>query len=140
MKYHLGNCFHKECAWYVSSIFLQQEQLHKKIKKQSSFWDSRWTVFNSAIARLCKLHCFKEILLEEIDTLLQEYENKNRKNILSYFKEILTNHNSTLVEYFDYIFKKNNLITLHVTRRKQKLCSKHYRLFRTLVCWEYSCE
>ena len=24
-KYHLGNYFHKECAWYVYSIFLQQE-------------------------------------------------------------------------------------------------------------------
>ena len=24
-KYHLGNCFHKECAWYVYPIFLQQE-------------------------------------------------------------------------------------------------------------------
>ena len=24
-KHHLGNYFHKECAWYVYSIFLQQE-------------------------------------------------------------------------------------------------------------------
>ena len=24
-KYHLGNYFHKESAWYVYSIFLQQD-------------------------------------------------------------------------------------------------------------------
>ena len=24
-KYHLGNYFHKECAWYVYSIYLEQE-------------------------------------------------------------------------------------------------------------------
>ena len=36
------------------------------------------------------MNCFKEIFLEEIDILLQEYEN-----ILSDAKEILNDHDST---------------------------------------------
>ena len=55
------------------------------------------------------VNCFEEISLEEIDTLLQEYENRNRKNIFSDAKEILNNHDPTLVEYFDYVILEKQL-------------------------------
>ena len=55
------------------------------------------------------LNCFKEVLLEEIDTFLQEYENRYRKNILSDAKEILNDHDRTLVEYFDYLIQEKQL-------------------------------
>ena len=51
------------------------------------------------------VNCFKEIFLEEIDTLLQEYENRNCKNILSEAKETLNDHDSTADEVFDYIIQ-----------------------------------
>ena len=56
-----------------------------------------------------KILYFKEISLEEIYTMLQEYENRNRKNILSDTKEILNDHDPTLVEYFDYVIQQKQL-------------------------------
>ena len=70
------------------------------------------------------VNCFKEISLEEINTLLQGYQNRNRKNILSDAKEMLNDHDSTLVGYFDYVIQEKQLNSLHVTGRKQKLCLK----------------
>ena len=55
------------------------------------------------------LNYFKEVLLEEIDTFLQEYENRYRKNILSDAKEILNDHDRSLVEYFDYLIQEKQL-------------------------------
>ena len=67
---------------------------------------------------------FKEISLEEIDTFLPEYENRNRKNILSDAKEILDDHNPTLVEYFDYVIQEKELNYPPRDWKEQKLCSK----------------
>ena len=55
------------------------------------------------------VNCFKEFSLEEIDTLLQGYENRHRNNILNDAKEILNNHGPTLVEYFDYVIQEKQL-------------------------------
>ena len=55
------------------------------------------------------VNCFKEVSLEEIETFLQEYENRYRKNILSDAKEILNDHDPTLVEYFDYLIQEKQL-------------------------------
>ena len=41
--------------------------------------------------------------------MLQEYENRYRKNILYDAKEISNDHDPTLVEYFDYVIQKNQL-------------------------------
>ena len=41
--------------------------------------------------------------------MFQEYENRNRKNILSDAKEILNDHDPTLVEYFDYVTQQKQL-------------------------------
>ena len=53
-------------------------------------------------------NCFKEISLEEIDTLLQEYENSKHKNSLTHAKGILNDHDPTLIEYFDYVIHEKN--------------------------------
>ena len=37
---------------------------------------------------------------------------------------MLNDHDSILVEYFDYVIQENQLNFLHVTGKKQKLCSK----------------
>ena len=50
-----------------------EQPLLKKMEKQPNFWDSRTPQWHGYV------NCFKEISLEEIDTLLQEYENRNRK-------------------------------------------------------------
>ena len=55
---------------------------------------------------------------------MQGYENRNWKNILSDAKEMLNDHDSILVEYFDYVIQEKQLNFLHVTGKKQKLCSK----------------
>ena len=55
------------------------------------------------------VNCFKEISLEDIDTLLQKYENRNRKNILINAKETLNDTDPTLVEYFDYVIQETQL-------------------------------
>ena len=99
-KYHLGNYFHKECAWYVYSIFLQQELDTIKVE---------WNELFSTPPLHGHVNCFKEVSLEEIDTLLQEYENRYRKNILNDAKEILHDHGPTLVEYFDYVIQEKQL-------------------------------
>ena len=116
-KYHLGNYFHRQCACYVYAIFLQQELDTVKIE-----WNNHYIrkVKNSQISGIPdelfstpQLHghvnCFKEVSLEEIDTLLQEYENRYRKNILNDAKEILHDHGPTLVEYFDYVIQEKQL-------------------------------
>ena len=41
--------------------------------------------------------------------MLQEYENRYQKNILSDAKEVLNDHDLTLVEYFDYIVQEKQL-------------------------------
>ena len=49
---------------------------------------------------------FKETSLEEIDTLFQEYEIRNQKNIASDAKEILNDHDSTLI--LNYVIPEKN--------------------------------
>ena len=111
-KYHLSNYLHKGCAWYVYSIFLQQELDTVKVE-----WNNHYIrkLKNSQISEIPdklfstqQLHgygnLFKETSLEEIDTLFQEYEIRNQKNIASDAKEILNDHDSTLI--------LNTLITL----------------------------
>ena len=56
-----------------------------------------------------QVNCFKEVSLEETDTLLQEYENRYQKNILNDAKEILNDHDPSLVEYFDYVIQEKQL-------------------------------
>ena len=41
--------------------------------------------------------------------MLQEYENRYRKNILNDAKEILNDHDPTLVEYFDYVIQEKQM-------------------------------
>ena len=116
-KYLLGNYFHKECAWYVYSIFLQQELDTVKVERSDHYIrkskKSQISGISDELFPTPQLHvhvnCFKEVSLEEIDTLLQEYENRYRKNILDDAKEISNDHDPTLVEYFDYVIQKNQL-------------------------------
>ena len=113
----MGNYFHRECAWYVYYIFLQQELDTVKVEWNNQYiWKSKKSQISGIPDELFstpKLHghvnCFKVVSLEEIDTLLQEYENRYRKNILNNAKEILNNHDSTLVEYFDYVIQEKQL-------------------------------
>ena len=56
-----------------------------------------------------QVNCFKEVSLEETDTLLQEYENRYQKNILNDAKEILNDHDPSLVQYFDYVIQEKQL-------------------------------
>ena len=71
-----------------------------------------------------KILYFKEISLEEIYTMLQEYENRNRKNILSDAKEILNDHDPTLVEYFDYVIQQKQLNYPPHDWKEEKVFSK----------------
>ena len=71
-----------------------------------------------------KILYFKEISLEEIYTMLQEYENRNRKNILSDAKEILNDHDPTLVEYFDYVIQQKQLNYPPRDWKEEKVFSK----------------
>ena len=71
-----------------------------------------------------KILYFKEISLEEIYTMLQEYENRNRKNILSDTKEILNDHDPTLVEYFDYVIQQKQLNYPPRDWKEEKVFSK----------------
>ena len=41
--------------------------------------------------------------------MLQEYENRYRENSLTDAKEILNDHDPTLVEYFDYVIQEIQL-------------------------------
>ena len=84
-----------------------EQPLQKKIEKKSNFRDSRWTVFNSGIARPRKW--LQRSLIRRDDTLLQDYENRYRKNILNDTKEVLNHHDPTLLEYFDYVIQENQL-------------------------------
>ena len=148
-KYHLGNYFHKECAWYVYSIYLEQEldtveieqnKPHIRKSKSSKIFGIPDKLFSTP-----QLHghvnCFEEISLEEIDTLLQEYENRNRKNIFSDAKEILNDHDPTLVEYFDYFILEKQLDhSSHDWEEAKIMFQTINRLLRTLTCRECSCE
>ena len=84
-----------------------ERPLHKKIEK------SQISGIPDELFSTPPLHghvnCFKEVSLEEIDTLLQEYENRYQKNILHDAKEISNDHDPTLVEYFDYVIQENQL-------------------------------
>ena len=71
-----------------------------------------------------KILYFKEISLEEIYTMLQEYENRNRKNILSDAKEILNDHDPTLAEYFDYVIQQKQLNYPPHDWKEEKVFSK----------------
>ena len=71
-----------------------------------------------------KILYFKEISLEEIYTMLQEYENRNRKNIISDTKEILNDHDPTLVEYFDYVIQQKQLNYPPRDWKEEKVFSK----------------
>ena len=113
-KYHLSNYLHKGCAWYVYSIFLQQELDTVKVE-----WNNHYIrkLKNSQISEIPdklfstqQLHgygnLFKETSLEEIDTLFQEYEIRNQKNIASDAKEILNDDDSTLI--LNYVIPEKN--------------------------------
>ena len=41
--------------------------------------------------------------------MLQEYENRFRKDILNDTKEISNDHDPTLVEHFDYVIQESQL-------------------------------
>ena len=56
--------------------------------------------------------------------MLQEYENRNRKNILSDAKEILNDHDPTLVEYFDYVIQQKQLNYPPHDWKEEKVFSK----------------
>ena len=56
--------------------------------------------------------------------MLQEYENRNRKNILSDAKEILNDHDPTLVEYFDYAIQQKQLNYPPRDWKEEKVFSK----------------
>ena len=74
-KHHLGNYFHKECAWYVFSIFLQQEldtfkvawNNHYKRKSKNSQISGILDELFSTPQLHSYVNCCKEIL-EESDT------------------------------------------------------------------------
>ena len=91
-----------------------EQPLHKKIKKTVKFLRFQ----------MKKILYFKEISLEEIYTMLQEYENRNRKNILSDTKEILNDHDPTLVEYFDYVIQQKQLNYPPRDWKEEKVFSK----------------
>ena len=105
------------CVVCLLHLFLQQEldtfnvewnnHYIRKLKKSQISWISD-ELFSTPHFH-GYLNCLQEILLEETDTLLKEYENGNRKNILSDAKEILNDHDSTLVEYFDYAIQEKQL-------------------------------
>ena len=84
-----------------------EQPLHKKVKNSqiSGIPDELF----STLQLYGHVNCFKEFSLEEIDTLLQGYENRHRNNILNDAKEILNNHGPTLVEYFDYVIQEKQL-------------------------------
>ena len=113
----MGNYFHRECAWYVYYIFLQQELDTVKVEWNNQYiWKSKKSQISGIPDELFStpqlyghVNCFKVVSLEEIDTLLQEYENRYRKNIPNNAKEILNNHDPTLVEYFDYVIQEKQL-------------------------------
>ena len=133
-KYYLGNCFHKECAWYVYSIFLQEldtvkvEWSNHYIRKLKN---SQISGIPDELFSTPQLHshvnCFKEVSLEEIDTLLQEYENRYQENNLTDAKEILNDHDPTLVEYFDYVIQEIQLNYPPRDRKEAKI------MFETII-------
>ena len=75
-KHHLVNYFHKECAWYVYSIFLQQEldtfkvAWNNQYKRKSK--NSQISAIPDELFSTSQLHsyvnCYKKISLEESDT------------------------------------------------------------------------
>ena len=141
-KYHLGNCFHKECAWYAYSIFLQQELDTFNVEWNNHYIrkskNSRISGIPDELFSTPQLHghvnCFKEVSLEETDILLQEYENRYQKNVLNDAKEILNDHNPSLVEYFDYVIQEKRLNYPLRDWKEAKI------MFRTLICRECFCE
>ena len=131
-KHHLGNYFHKECAWYVYSIFLQQELDTGKVEwsdhyirksKKSQISGIPDELFLTPQLQV-HVNCFKEVSLEEINTLLQEYENRYRKTFSMMLRKYQTITTQLWLSILITLFKKINWTTLHVTGRKQKLCSK----------------
>ena len=116
-KYYLGNYFQKECAWYVYSIFLQQEIETVKVEWNNHYIkkskNSQISGIPDELFLTTQLHshanCFQEVSLEEINTVFQEYENRYQKNIPNDAKEILNDPDPTLVEYFDYVIQEKQL-------------------------------
>ena len=130
------------------SIFLQQELYTVKVEWNSHYIrkskNSQISAIPDKLFSTQQLHgyvnWFKEISLEDIDTLFQEYEIRNQKNIASDAKEILNDHDSTLIlNTLITLFQKKNWITLHVIGSKNYV-RKNYRLFRTLIYRDCSCE
>ena len=108
-----------------------EQPLHKKIEKSqiSGIPDELF----STPPLHSHVNCFKQVSLHEIDTLLQEYENRYRKNILNDAKKILNDRNPILVEYFDCVIQENQFSYPPRDWKKARImfetikdCSGHY--------------
>ena len=115
-KYHLGNYFHKECAWYVYSIFLQQELDTGKVEwsdhyirksKKSQISGIPDELFLTPQLQV-HVNCFKEVSLEEINTLLQEYENRYRETFSMMLRKYQTITTQLWLSILITLFKKIN--------------------------------
>ena len=85
-----------------------EQPLHKKIKKKSNFWDFYMNCFQLHNCTATYI-ASKKSHQKRLTLLLQEYENRYQKNILNDAKEVLNDHDLTLVEYFDYIVQEKQL-------------------------------